>query len=240
MRVEASLSQTTEGRTEGRGVTGIVLAGGRSTRFGADKLSAPLRGRPLLHHSVIVLGGLCEEVLVVLAPGRDPADPATDSKVVRALAGGRLRVIRDAREFQGPLAGLLGGLEDARTEVALAVGGDMPDLVSALLDDLLERLSIAGADAVVLHDGEATRPLPAALRVAPAIAAARELLASGERSLRALLSAVNAIGVDREVWSVLDPQAASLRDVDEPGDLPATEQRPSSDRAGGGPTGGER
>lgn len=214
----SSLSQTT-GPPEVHGVTGIVLGGGRSTRFGGDKLAALHRGRPLLHHAVQTVGGLCEAVVVVLAADRDRRDPVTDEAALAALVPGRLRVIRDPVEGEGPLAGLATGLGATTTEVALVAGGDMPDMVAAVLDDLLERLSIGSDDAVGLDDGGGIRPLPVALRVRPARAAARDLIASGERSLRSLLATLAALGVDRATWAAIDPAGATLRDVDTPDDL---------------------
>jgi molybdopterin-guanine dinucleotide biosynthesis protein A len=200
-------------------VTGIVLAGGRSTRFGGDKLATPHRGRPLLHHAVAAVGVCCEEVLVVVAPDRDPSDPSVDPEALGALVRGRVRVVHDPVASGGPLVGVRSGLEAATTEAALLAGGDMPDLVPAVLDDLLERLSIGHAAAVALDDGGGVRPLPAAVRAAPALAAARDLLGGDERSLRALLHALEVVAVDRETWAVLDPRADTLRDVDEAGDL---------------------
>jgi hypothetical protein len=89
-----------------------------------------------------------------------------------------------------------------------------------VLDDLLERLSIGHGAAVALDDGAGLRPLPAAVRTAPALTGARELLAAGERSLQALLRSLEALAVDRPAWTALDPAGATLRDVDERGDLP--------------------
>ncbi|MDP9330797.1 MAG: nucleotidyltransferase family protein, partial [Actinomycetota bacterium] len=55
----------------------MVLAGGSSSRFGSDKLSAPYRGVPLLHHAVLRLAEVCGEVLVVIGPeGTPPPLPA--------------------------------------------------------------------------------------------------------------------------------------------------------------------
>jgi molybdopterin-guanine dinucleotide biosynthesis protein A len=197
-----------------------VLAGGRSTRFGADKLAVSIRGRPLLHHAVAAVGACCEEVLVAVAPDRDPADPLLDPATLSQLVRGRVRIVRDPVPDGGPLVGARSGLEAATTDAALLAGGDMPGLLPAVLDDLLERLSIGHAAAVALDDGAGLRPLPAAVRIAPALTAADALLDRGEGSLRALLRALDVLAVDRETWSALDPGASSLRDIDEAGDLP--------------------
>ncbi|HXG40949.1 MAG TPA: NTP transferase domain-containing protein, partial [Candidatus Limnocylindrales bacterium] len=58
------------GRAGHRGrATGIVLAGGRSSRFGRDKLAERLDDRPLLAHVVERVARACREVLVVVPPG---------------------------------------------------------------------------------------------------------------------------------------------------------------------------
>ena len=48
----------------------IVLAGGASSRFGSDKLAAPLDGRPLLHHALDAVAAVADHVIVVVGPGQ--------------------------------------------------------------------------------------------------------------------------------------------------------------------------
>jgi molybdopterin-guanine dinucleotide biosynthesis protein A len=191
-------------------VTGIVLAGGRSTRFGRDKLSEPFRGMPLLHHVVLRLAEVCDEVVVVIAP--DAEEPPLP-------VGAPVSIVRDAREGEGPLAGAHTGLSAVRTELALLAGGDMPELQMSVLLEMLKVAVDAPVEAVVLADGERFRPLPAVLRVASARDAAHALLDSGRRRLRDLLDALRVAIVVEETWHALDPDRRTLFDVDEPADL---------------------
>ncbi|MGH2635708.1 MAG: NTP transferase domain-containing protein, partial [Actinomycetota bacterium] len=108
--------------------TGVVLAGGRSTRFGRDKLIEPYRGVPLLHHAVLRLGEVCVDVVVVLAP--EAAEPPPPPGVP-------VRIVRDVAEGEGPLAGLAAALSAVATVVALVAGGDMPDLQTSVLLEML-------------------------------------------------------------------------------------------------------
>ena len=55
------------------GISVIVLAGGRSRRFGRDKLAEPVDGRPLLHHAIDAVRPIATEIIVVAAPGASPA-----------------------------------------------------------------------------------------------------------------------------------------------------------------------
>ena len=187
-----------------------MLAGGRSRRFGSDKLSATHRGIPLLHHAILRLGEVCSEVVVVIAP--DAPEPPVP-------VGATARFVRDAREGDGPLAGLSRGLDEVAGDVAVAAGGDMPDLSTAVLREMLGVIDDASIDAVALQDGDRFRPLPCLVRVAPARDAARALLEAGERSLRSLLSALHLAVIDEPTWTALDPGRRTLFDVDEPDDL---------------------
>ena len=187
-----------------------MLAGGRSTRFGSDKLATLVAGVPLLHHAILRLAEVCREVLVVVSPSAE--DPALPLAVPA-------RVVRDATEAQGPLAGVLAGLGETLTHWALVAGGDMPDLRTSVLIEMLKVASESAADAVVLQEGDRFRPLPLVVRSTPARGAAHALLHSGERRLRALPDALRTAVIDEATWVALDPGRGTLRDVDVPGDL---------------------
>jgi molybdopterin-guanine dinucleotide biosynthesis protein A len=188
--------------------TGIVLAGGRSTRFGADKLAIEVDGVPLLHRPVLVLAEVCDDVVVVLAPGGSATLPPG------------VRVTHDPTEGEGPLAGLQQGLLAAvRSDAVVVAGGDMPDLQPAVLRSMLTVLDESGTDAVALHDGVRERPLPLVLRTWPAADATHALLHAGRRALRDILQALRTAEIDEPVWAALDPAHRSLRDIDEPADL---------------------
>jgi molybdopterin-guanine dinucleotide biosynthesis protein A len=190
-----------------RRVTAIVLAGGRSSRFGRDKLAEPIDGRPLLDHAIEAVRPHSTEILVVAAPGATPILPD----------GARL--IHDPVAFEGPLGGLLAGLRAAVEPVVLVIGGDMPSLVGAVLDSMLVELDAPPVDAVVLeHDGR-PRPLPMVVRRERALAAADRLVGAGERRLRAIGEALETRIVPEATWRPLDPDGLTVRDIDIPADL---------------------
>jgi molybdopterin-guanine dinucleotide biosynthesis protein A len=209
--------------------TGIVLAGGASTRFGSDKLAVPFDGRPLVHHAVAALATVTTEVIVAIgAQGDGPPLPAGTDVVVP------LTVVRDVQAGGGPLAGLLAALERAAQPVALVAAGDMPTLVVDVLRALLDVLSADdSAQAVALSLDGHGEPLPIALRTGVATAVARRALHTGDRSLRALLDGLRTRELEETRWRALDPDALTLRDVDVPGDL-AGSRGSRTDGAGAG------
>lgn len=191
----------------------IVLAGGRSSRFGPDKLAAPFRGRPLLWHALGAVGALADESILVLAhDARLPDLPP---------AGLGPSIVRDPLPAEGPLVGLLAGLRSTTAEIAVVIGGDMPLVRADVLRLLVDRVTSGEHVAAVLLDAGRLRPLPVALRVGPARTSAGRLVDVGERSLRSLAAALDAAAVEEAEWRALDPDGASLRDVDTPEDLSA-------------------
>jgi molybdopterin-guanine dinucleotide biosynthesis protein A len=190
-------------------VGAIVLAGGRSSRFGRDKLAEPIDGTPMLERAISAVRQVATDVVVVAAPDGCPMVPPGTT------------VARDSRAFEGPLAGLATGLQalDANVEHVIVVGGDMPTLVPAVLERLLALVD--RAPAVILEDDAGPRPLPMAARRSIVEPVAERLLAAGERRLRALLAELdNVVAIAPATWRVDDPTGETLRDVDVPGDLP--------------------
>ena len=189
-------------------IVGIVLAGGRSARFGRDKLAEPIEGRSMLDHAIAALEQVAGTVLVVAPPDSVPA-MASDA-----------RLVHDSHAFEGPLAGLATGLKamDPGLERIIVVGGDMPTLLPAVLRRLTDALDTH--EAAVLADDGGPRPLPIALRRSAAAPALERLLSTGERRLRALLVELDVVVVPSATWRQDDPEGLTLRDVDVPGDLP--------------------
>jgi molybdopterin-guanine dinucleotide biosynthesis protein A len=196
--------------------TGIVLAGGRSARFGGDKLAERLDGGALLTHAIAAVGLVADEVIVA---GRSiDAAPTT------------VRSVMDDEPFGGPLPALRGALDAARGSLAVVVGGDMPQLVPAVLQAMLDHLAERPAiDAVLLGQppsakadaGRARRRplLPLVLRVAAAARAAAAATESGDRSLMGLVDRMADVELPAATWLALDPAGNTLLDVDTRADL---------------------
>jgi molybdenum cofactor guanylyltransferase len=193
---------------------GIVLAGGASSRFGRDKVTADVEGRPLVHHALERLAEVTDRIVLVLAPEADvpPLPPALV---------GRIDVARDAAMHRGPLAGLAAALDAVPDGAltALVVGADMPHLEPTVLDLLASSLGQnLGTGAAVL-ESEPQATLPMAIDVELARLAANALLADDRRSLRALLDALHATTVPAATWRALDPGGHTLDDIDLPTDV---------------------
>jgi molybdopterin-guanine dinucleotide biosynthesis protein A len=206
--------------------TGIVLAGGGSSRFGSDKLAAEVAGRPLLATAIEAVSGVVDGVIVA-GPSLPSGFKAGDVPVA---------LVRDREPLAGPLAALANVLgtavdPDPVTALAIVVGGDMPRLVPAVLRSMLERLERDPTiDAVLLgqpgsgDEGSGRQAarravLPLALRVEPARRASAEAIGAGDRSLQGFLARLRHIELPPSAWLAVDPHADTLLDVDTVGDL---------------------
>jgi molybdopterin-guanine dinucleotide biosynthesis protein A len=152
---------------------GVVLAGGASSRMGADKplLRLPgAGGTTLVEHAAWRLGAVCLEVVV--------ADRG------RGLVPG-LRSIEDG-PGRGPAAGLLGAARCAPGRPLLALACDLPAVPEALLAELAGR-GAADCAAPSTESGGRRRIETLVCRYSPrALAALAGQVAGGRYALRLL------------------------------------------------------
>lgn len=181
--------------------TGIILAGGSSTRMGRDKRQLPWNETTMLEHVVNVVASVCDEVIVVVADPATPSIPAGARPVADSVAGA------------GPIAGLHAGLAAARAPHCFVCSCDLPLLRPSLVRFLLDELHSGVADAVVPRTQHGTQPLCAAwsTRLVDHIAGR---IAAAEHSLRALVDSLAHVRfIDEPELRRVDPQLLSLTNL---------------------------
>ena len=176
-------------------ITGIVLAGGLSTRMGRNKATLPFGDETMLERAIRIVGEVSGEVIVVAPGGGNP------------FGGLPVRIVHDAVEHQGPLAGIAAGLAASVSELSVVVACDMPLIRPSVLRRLVELLGDADI-CVAVVDGHAS-PLCAVYRSTVA-GVAQELLAGGERRVMPLLDRVQTQRVEAAMFRDLDPDLESF------------------------------
>jgi molybdopterin-guanine dinucleotide biosynthesis protein A len=192
----------------------LLLAGGRSTRFGGDKLLARLGGAPLLTRSVRGALALFGEVFVVAKdPGRYRG--ALDDEGLGALLDEDrvLHLRHDLSRRSTPLAGLQAGLAAARSEACFVAGADMPFAADRKLLRALDA-ALAGHDAAAPRFAGVEQPLCALVRRQPCLKAANALLARRAAGPFALLQAVRTRWIDYESVAPRDRLGLPFLDAD--------------------------
>ena len=140
---------------------GVVVAGGRSVRFGGEKAAALLAGRPLLQWATARLSACCALVAVNARPG-------TEAEALARSAG--FHVLHDEPgDAAGPLAGVKVGLSWGQSQGAtrIAVSScDSPCLPDALFPALIAASMAAESGAAFAVTSEGRQPLCAVWPVA--------------------------------------------------------------------------
>ncbi|HYN86313.1 MAG TPA: molybdenum cofactor guanylyltransferase [Pyrinomonadaceae bacterium] len=185
-------------------IEAFILAGGASSRMGADKAHLRLGGLTLVERAARALATVAPDIKVV-------------SSKQDAGAWG-LPVVADLYERAGALGGLHAALAAARAEIIAVAPCDLPFLTGALYGRLV---SLAGeeADAVVpvQPDGR-VQPLCALYRRRACLGTVARLLDAGERRPRALLDEVRTRLVPFQSLADLDGARLFFRNVNTPED----------------------
>lgn len=126
--------------------TGVVLAGGQSSRMDRDKALIEVDGITMLDRAIALLRPHAKEVLVI-------GDP-------RKYTPGHATVIADDLPGKGPLGGLVTALKHARYVRIIVLACDLPNISDRLLIHLKNDLT-GDFDAVVPRHGGFIEPLAA-------------------------------------------------------------------------------
>jgi len=184
----------------GREITGVILAGGRSRRMGADKAFLALGGEPVLAQLVRRLAPLCSGgVTVVRREDQDLPDLPEGTRV-------EVDLVAD----HGALGGLYTGLTLARTPAIFLAACDMP-LLSAKLVAWLRDLP-SNADVIVPVRNQRLEPLHA-LYGTGCLAPIKAALDAGELRMDAWFGSLQVERVEERRWRQQHPSGHSLLNV---------------------------
>ncbi|MBB6646732.1 molybdenum cofactor guanylyltransferase [Halobellus ruber] len=168
----------------------LVLAGGRSTRFGdSDKAVADLAGTPMIRRVVDRIAGVVDEVVINCR-----ADQVDSIRDAVAGSGFEPTFAVDRETDEGPMAGIARGLEAVSAEYAFVVACDMPFVDPDFVEYLFERA--AGHDAAVPRPDEWYQTTQAVYRTETMTRACRQALDRGADRIVAPLGDLDEIVVD--------------------------------------------
>jgi len=153
-------------------ITGIVLAGGKSSRMGTDKGFLKLEGMTFMERIIHSLKPLVNQIIIV----SDNAD--------YDLFGQKR--VEDMIKDSGPLAGLYTGLYHSKTEYNLVLSCDVPLINGITLKKLIDNME-DGVDVVQFESQNKTIPLVAIYRK-HCMNICLELLKKDEKRLRVALA----------------------------------------------------
>jgi len=156
-----------------RELTGVLLVGGASRRFGSPKALARFNGKTFAEQAWGVLGEACDERLAFGKAHDELPLP--------------FPVHDDGTPVRAPLAGVVAGLRLARNEVCVFLPVDVPFATP----ELVRKLGGACRDAAVPLSG----PLPGAYSRS-ALPVLERRLAAGELALRDAIAELDALTLE--------------------------------------------
>ena len=184
--------------------SGIVLAGGSSTRLGEDKGLRRLAGKPLVNHIVDKIRDHVNEVIVVVASEEQ-------KEIYGQVIDG---VVTDMHPEGSPLVGLLTGLSCCKGEYAFAVACDMPFICDEAVEMLFAEAE--GRDGAVFEKPNGwIEPLVAVYNVESALREAERLYREGDLRVRMILLSLDDVSlIPVEQLRSVDPELYTFFDTD--------------------------
>lgn len=203
LRIEGSESEMTFP------VTGVILAGGRSTRFaGKNKALLRVGGRRIIDRIYRVFRPIFEEIIVV---ANDP----------RPYLAWDVKIVTDLFDIRSSLTGIHAGLFHAAHSHAFFSACDTPFLQPALVGALVERIR-PGLDVIIPETAAGMEPLCAvyARRALPAI---EKKLESGRVKIQFFFNRVQVETVPESDVRRVDPGCISFINVNTAEELATAE-----------------
>jgi molybdopterin-guanine dinucleotide biosynthesis protein A len=127
-----------------KNITGVILAGGKSSRMGTDKGFLKLNGKLFIEHIIAVLTPFVSEIIIV------SNHPEYDNFKVKRVP--------DFVENAGPLAGVYSGLLASKTENNLVLSCDIPLINSEILAELVRQIDDV-SEIIQIESNGKTMPL---------------------------------------------------------------------------------
>jgi len=180
---------------------GVLVCGGKSTRFGDDdKVRAPLAGKPLIRRVADGIEPAIDELVVNCREAQwEAIEVALDGY------GHEVTPAFDGRPDAGPMHGIKQGLEATNAEYAVVVACDMPFVDPNFVRYLFRRAQNHEGAIPRYGEGGWYQPLQAVYEVAAMVAAIREAEAEGiDRPINAARKLDFVTVEGEELWSTTD------------------------------------
>jgi molybdopterin-guanine dinucleotide biosynthesis protein A len=191
-------------------LTAFILAGGKSTRMGADKAFVEYDGRTLLARALDLARSVTPDVRIVGSAEKfAPFAP----------------VVEDIFRDRGPLGGIHAALRSSLTELNLMLAVDTPFVSWAFLQYLISQArSAPGAAAVFPRDEAGSQPLCAIYRREFADAA-EAALRDGRNRIDVLFDTVPTRVIEPEELEAAGFSRSIFRNLNTPDELEAEKRR---------------
>ena len=177
-------------------ITGIILAGGKSSRMGEEKAFIMFNGVRLIERAISVLESFCDTILI-----------SSDNE---ALACFGYPVVEDEHKGIGPIAGLVTALKVSQNPHHLVIPCDTPFVGPIVYERLIR--SSEGYDAVIAGTSCGLREPLIGYYHRTALTAIQNQISRGDFKLQNALDSMN-------MKVIVFPQKSCFKNINAPSDL---------------------
>jgi molybdenum cofactor guanylyltransferase len=167
-------------------MTGVVLIGGKSRRFGSDKVLSIFRGKTLIEHVVDAIQPLFKDIFLV-------------GHIRKGLE--KFSVVEDIKPGYGPLGGIYTALKSIHDDRCFVFAADMPNLNRDFISYMVSQA--AGHDIVMPVWSKGREPLHAiySKTILPTI---ESLFAIDNYKIYALIEKTDTLFIPEEIIRAYD------------------------------------
>jgi molybdopterin-guanine dinucleotide biosynthesis protein A len=159
---------------EKKDITGIILAGGKSSRMGTDKGFMIFNEKPFIQYSIDALKPLVSDIMIV-----------SDNSNYDVFGHKR---VHDIIKGAGPVSGIYSGLSASKTDYNLVLSCDIPLIKTGILEKLIENID-NDSEIIQIESNDKTMPL-IALYNKKCAKVFFDALQNDERRLRRVISSL--------------------------------------------------
>ncbi len=188
----------------------IIVAGGKSERFGSDKKYIMFNGKTFLENVVEKASAFSDEIIVSLGK---------DDEIKGIIEKDGLKIAFDAVNWKSPLAGICSSIDHCRGEYVVVLSVDSPSIKPEIFKDMVQECRLFDAVIPARKEGR-LEVLHAVYKTSSLKAACAKTTESGDHSVKAMtehLGEVNVVDVER--FRRFDPDLLTFINVNSEEDL---------------------
>lgn len=187
-----------------QGVSGVILAGGKSSRYGRNKALVEVEGVPLVERALRVMEGLFSNVVLI----------TNTPHTYKFL---NIPMYEDRIKGLGPLGGIFTGLNVIKDNVGFFVACDMPYLQPDLIRYLVQ---IRGNFDVVVPNMSGMYEALHAVYTRGCLPEIESFIRSGGLQVVRFFDRVSVLYVEEKALRKIDPELRSFFNINRPEELP--------------------
>lgn len=183
----------------------IILAGGKGARMGMNKALVRILGKPLISWSVDSLSKFVDDLIIV-------ARNENDAKLYEKISSGKVKIVIDDSELEGPLVGIMSGFKVVKSNYCYVHPIDSPIIKKEVIGYLFKQAKNFDGAVWKMQD-DLIEPLHSVYQVSSVLGVSERILRTGNTSAKILSKEIRLNYVNIDNLRSLDKDLISLFNI---------------------------